>query len=114
MAADKLMPVEMKKIDDETLGITWSDGHESRYVMRILRASCPCAECVDEITGKRIISLDDVPKHIQAVEARPVGRYAYQIVWSDRHDTGIFTYKYLRALCGCVECSAAREENKDQ
>jgi DUF971 family protein len=28
-----------------------------------------------------------------------VGRYAYKIVWSDGHDTGIFTLEHLRALC---------------
>ena len=28
----------------------------------------------------------------------PVGRYAYHIVWSDGHDTGIYTLKMLREL----------------
>lgn len=27
-----------------------------------------------------------------------VGRYAVQIVWSDGHDSGIYTYDYLRSL----------------
>jgi DUF971 family protein len=34
----------------------------------------------------------------------PVGRYAYKIVWSDGHDSGIFTLEHLRALCSCAEC----------
>ena len=28
----------------------------------------------------------------------PMGRYAYKIVWSDGHDTGIYTLEYLREL----------------
>jgi DUF971 family protein len=30
-----------------------------------------------------------------------IGRYAYKIVWSDGHDTGIFTLEQLRELCRC-------------
>ena len=104
MSDKSIVPIEMQKIDDQMLGVTWSDGHESKYTMRLLRANCPCAECVDEISGKRMIALDDVPEQIRALEARPVGRYAYQFVWSDRHDTGIYTYKYLRSLCECEHC----------
>jgi DUF971 family protein len=37
----------------------------------------------------------------------PVGRYALQIVWFDGHDTGLYSYKYLRSLCQCAECAPA-------
>lgn len=93
------VPTRMRSRDAQTLVITWSDGVECTYSLRRLRASCPCAECVNEVTGARIISVDQVPESIRALEARPVGRYAYQFVWSDRHDTGIYTYAYLRELC---------------
>ncbi|MFQ5632055.1 MAG: DUF971 domain-containing protein [bacterium] len=107
MTSEELIPINMQIVDNSTLSIDWNDGHKSVYSMRILRANCPCAECVDEITGKRTVSLDDIPANIRAAEAKPVGRYAYQFTWSDRHDTGIYTYKYLRALCGCKECSGS-------
>lgn len=99
MAPKLLIPANIRKLDDETLQIVWNDGTECTYGMRFLRGKCPCAECVDEITGKRIISVKNIPPQIRAVEARPVGRYAYQFVWSDGHDTGIYTYTYLRELC---------------
>lgn len=99
-----VFPIDMRKLEARKIGITWNDGHEGVYTMRLLRAKCPCAECVDEVSGKRMISLDDVPNEITALEARPVGRYAYQFVWSDRHDTGIYTYSYLRSLCECEQC----------
>jgi DUF971 family protein len=36
-----------------------------------------------------------------------VGRYALSIEWSDGHDSGIYSYQTLRALCPCVRCAAA-------
>ena len=34
----------------------------------------------------------------------PVGAYAVQIVWSDGHDTGIYSFESLRSACACKEC----------
>jgi DUF971 family protein len=34
----------------------------------------------------------------------PVGAYAVQIVWSDGHDTGIYSFETLRRACSCPEC----------
>jgi DUF971 family protein len=33
-----------------------------------------------------------------------MGYYAYKIVWSDGHDTGLYTMENLRALCECEQC----------
>ena len=45
------------------------------------------------------------PGEIQVTDYRPVGRYALNFTWSDRHDTGIYTYDLLRANCSCEQCS---------
>jgi DUF971 family protein len=34
----------------------------------------------------------------------PVGNYALRFRWSDGHDTGIYTFDFLRRLCPCAEC----------
>ena len=47
---------------------------------------------------------------IRITDIAPVGRYAYHIVWSDGHDTGIFTLEHLRELCQCPAC--ARKSQK--
>ena len=104
MSRKQPMPVDMKTTEDHKLRITWDDGHESEYHFRFLRGSCPCAECVDEISGKRLVYPHQVPEQIRPVEAKPMGRYAYQFVWSDGHSTGLFTYEYLREICQCKEC----------
>jgi DUF971 family protein len=37
----------------------------------------------------------------------PVGRYALNPVWRDGHESGIYSYQYLRELCPCPACGRA-------
>lgn len=90
--------------------ILWSDDHQSFYGHRYLRSQCPCAHCVSEITGKRMISLQEVRSDVQAMDWIQVGRYAVQFLWSDAHSTGIYPFTLLRALCQCEQCKRARSQ----
>lgn len=41
------------------------------------------------------------PEELQPIaiaKMAPVGGYAYKITFSDGHDTGIFTFEFLRSL----------------
>ena len=80
------------------LAIYWSDGQKYTYDARSLRFACPCAVCVDEFSGERRITIDSVPADIALEKALPVGRYGVNLVWNDKHSTGIYTYRYLREL----------------
>lgn len=84
--------------DGSALRIVWEDGAESVLPPRFLRSRCPCAQCVDERTGERILRPEDVPPEVHPTAIHPVGRYALQFVWSDRHDTGFYPFDYLRRL----------------
>jgi len=85
--------------DDGTkLRIEWKDGEVAEYVPRDLRMACPCAGCVDEMTGVRTLRPEDVDSHVYPSAIHYVGRYALQFVWSDGHATGIYPYEYLREL----------------
>ena len=44
-----------------------------------------------------------------AQSGQRVGRYAYKIVWSDGHDTGIYTLEHLRSLCQCPQCQPGQD-----
>ena len=90
--------------DASQLRIRWRDGHSSDFPPRFLRVACPCAGCVDELTGKRILVPDSVPTGIHPLAIHYVGRYALQFEWSDGHSTGIFPFDYLRRLCPCSDC----------
>ncbi len=89
--------VQLWQAANERLGIAWSDGTRTFHEVYALRTSCPCAMCIEEWTGRRLPSLDAVPKDVRPVVIRPVGRYGIQPEWSDGHQTGIFAFTELRA-----------------
>jgi len=101
-------PTGLRQVDARRLGIDWNDGHAGVYDVRALRLACPCAQCVDEVSGRKILDDASIPADIKPVLIEPVGRYALQIEWSDGHRTGLYTYEQLAALCPCPECSAKR------
>ena len=86
------------------LEIIWKPDHIGYYPYRNLRLACPCAGCVDEMTSKRIVDPATIPEDILINEMHLVGNYAVKIVWSDGHDTGLYTWKRLAQLCPCPEC----------
>jgi DUF971 family protein len=63
-----------------------------------------CAACVDEFTGQRKVGHGSIPSTLERLSVAPVGNYALQFGWSDGHDTGIYTFDYLRKLCPCLRC----------
>lgn len=86
------------RMDGADLVIEWDNGRTSRYSPGQLRALCPCATCselrahaADDATPNRF-------SNIAFQTLTPVGNYAYQIAFSDGHDTGIYTLEYLYRL----------------
>ena len=94
-------PLDIRTVSDDELLITWEDSHRSLYRMDFLRLSCPCAGCTDEWSGKRLLDPLKIKKDIKIQEFAPVGRYAYRFRWSDGHQTGIYSFEFLRGLCPC-------------
>ena len=109
MTQDRVFPQEID-LEGNGIVITWDDGHRSPYAHRYLRLRCPCASCVEEMTGKPILDPDSVPANVKAIDHIPVGNYGMQFLWDDTHYTGIYTYRALRAACTCIICNEARAE----
>jgi DUF971 family protein len=76
----------------------WKDGRVAEYEPRELRLLCPCAGCVDEMTGIRTLRPEMVDEGVYPTAIHYVGRYALQFVWSDGHSTGFYTFEYLREV----------------
>ncbi len=100
-------PAEVDITGDNII-ILWEDGHRSPFPHRMLRLRCQCASCVDEMTGQPRLDPDRVPNDVRAVDEMTVGNYAVQLLWSDTHYTGIYTYRFLRSVCACIACNEAR------
>jgi len=97
-------PTNVMPFPNGEIGVAWSDGHESYYPGHALRCVCACAACVDEVSGQKTLLDERVPKDVHALAIHPVGNYGLGIAWSDGHETGIYTFERLRALCPCEEC----------
>ena len=105
MAAQAPVPAEIGRANQHDVKIRWQDGHESIYPARELRLACPCAGCVDELTGHVRLIATGVPQDVHPLGIDLVGRYAITIRWSDGHRTGIYPFNLLRTLCPCCQSS---------
>lgn len=90
--------------------IEWADGHTAIYPFSYLRKACPCALCKGERTPLDLAPLalpvlkNIPPEAFEAKDMFKVGRYAIGFRWGDSHDTGIYTFDYLRKMCPCPAC----------
>jgi len=95
----RYVPVEIGPTEDgRRLRISWEDGAVTEHAPHALRLRCPCAGCVDELTGERMLVPAMIDPDVHPLEIHYVGRYALQFVWSDGHQTGIYPFEYLRRL----------------
>jgi DUF971 family protein len=91
-------PEAIELADDHAIVIAWPGGRRVTIPAKALRDGCPCAGCVEETTGKKLLDPATIPDDIHAVSIQPVGNYAIQFEWSDGHGTGLFTWATLRAI----------------
>jgi DUF971 family protein len=103
-------PIELSRGTQGEIQIRWSDGPRLRYSAQQLRDACPCATCREKRSEEAAPEETSAPPKglpvLSAAEARPievtrmhpVGNYAYNIAFSDGHDSGIFGIPLLREL----------------
>lgn len=93
-------PEAIDVLQDGAVRILWPGGPEATVPAVALRDRCPCAGCVEEGTGKKILDPASIPADIRPLQIHAVGNYAVQIHWSDGHSSGIYTWQALREACG--------------
>ena len=109
-------PEDILLADTSELLVTWPDGHASVYGPVYLRKRCPCALCRErqsKLTEKPrglVMAVGPEREEVRALSYAPVGRYAISVKWQDGHDTGIYSYTYLRSICPCPACESARAD----
>ena len=107
-----------KAIAGNVVEIRWSDGHVSCHTSFNLRMRCPCATCRDShnadpkaIRGsgatdgpeaaqawKPVRGPKGVPPMVEVTQFDWVGNYAVNFIFNDGHNTGIYTYKFMREI----------------
>lgn len=97
MAKSDPWPTELKVDKDRRLlTIAFDDGADYELTAELLRVMSPSAEVQGHSPEERVT----VPgkKAVRILRIEPVGNYAARIVFDDGHDTGLFTWAYLRDL----------------
>ena len=84
--------------EEKKLKIVWKDGKVCEYDLLFLRKQCPCAVCRGG-HGANVTRTTEGIREIALQSWKKVGRYALQFVWSDNHDSGIYTLDWLRESC---------------
>ncbi len=96
--ATKIFPVKISPPGEPEITIQWNDGKKSVFNPKELRLHCPCAACVNEMTGQRTLRPESVPQGIHPTGINIVGRYALNFQWSDGHNTGLYGFDLLRKI----------------
>lgn len=89
-------PIVIRKSDPTRVEVQWDDGHTTAYSAAELRRLCPCAQCVNEMTGVRVLDPAAVPDDMTQRDVTLIGNYALGVRFADGHQTGIFTFRFLR------------------
>jgi len=101
------------KVENGNITIHWNNSDESRIALRYLREECPCAGCKGEtilLHSYRPPKLPILHPDMYTVKnLKMVGEYAIKIGWKDGHDTGIYTWEYLKKLA--VDQSDSSKQN---
>jgi len=90
-------PVEIRlKRAEKRLDITFDDGKTFSLPAELLRVESPSAEVMGHGPGQKTIVSGR--RHVGIMEVRPEGNYAIRLIFDDLHETGIYTWRYLREL----------------
>ena len=98
----RLEPKNIQQIGNE-LAIRWNDDTESYLGLEFLRRACPCAGCGGEpdVLGNISSAGREMTYSKESFDLKSfafVGGYALQPAWGDGHNTGIYSFQYLRRL----------------
>ncbi len=92
------VPIGFRRRDPRTMSVKWLDGVSVDMDVRDLRLACPCALCVEEMSGAPLLDPATVRVDVMPRSITSVGTYAFLVSWSDGHSTGIYTHGYVRSL----------------
>lgn len=78
------------------LEVAYDDGRTFKMRCELLRVYSPSAEVQGHSPDQRVLMTGK--ENVNIKEIQPVGNYAVKLVFDDGHDTGLYTWTYLREL----------------
>jgi DUF971 family protein len=78
------------------LEVRFDDGSTHALPCEYLRVNSPSAEVQGHSPAERVLVMGKA--NVQILRVEPVGQYAVRLVFDDGHDSGLYTWKYLRQL----------------
>jgi len=91
------IPTEIKLHQkSRLLEIAFADGKRFKLPYELLRVYSPSAEVRGHGPGQEVLQVGK--KDIDITQVEPVGSYAMQLVFSDGHDTGLYSWDYFYSL----------------
>jgi DUF971 family protein len=90
-------PTEIRlRRQSRVLEVVFGDSERYRLPFEFLRVHSPSAEVKGHGPGQETLVLGKQAVGIKDVE--PVGQYAVRLLFDDGHDSGLYSWKYLREL----------------
>ena len=94
MESDSPRPTEIKLHQkSRRMEIAFSDGSQFELSYELLRVYSPSAEVRGHGPGQEVLQAGK--RDVDILSLEPSGSYAVQPVFSDGHDTGIYSWDYL-------------------
>ena len=95
MAGPKPIEINLHQ-QSRILDVSFDDGSAFSLPCEYLRVFSPSAEVRGHGPGQEVLQVGKRDVNIAAIE--PVGMYAVKLVFTDGHDTGIYSWEYLHDL----------------
>ena len=97
LSAESPQPIALTvRRQSRVLEVSFSDGSEFLIPFELMRVYSPSAEVKGHGPGQEVLQTGK--REIDVLTLGPVGNYAVQPMFSDGHNTGIFTWDYLYFL----------------
>ena len=91
------LPIEIKLHQvSRMLEIAFDNGNKFEFSCELLRVYSPSAEVRGHGPGQEVLQVGKRNVAIERIE--PVGNYAVRLVFSDGHDSGLYSWDYLYDL----------------
>ena len=76
--------------------VAFADGTRYALSFEYLRTQSPSSEVQGHGPGQDVLQI--AKENVAVLRIDPVGQYAVRLVFDDGHDTGLYTWQYLREL----------------